>query len=1531
VDTCDDDTGECESEPVIVDDGNLCTVNHSCIVVGGMPKLVWDDVICPDGGHGMVGECHPDTGNCTYRHECVECECEVCNDGNVCTRDRCDHRTGCCKHDPIDCGGMSDECTVWACEARYGGCHPVWHRDCNDHNPCTIDSCEPMTGECISVPRDCAAELNITFREGNRCEWPACNRESGECFIAGPPGLDDGNSCTEDLCDPETGPYRIPVECPSTPDSCSTSLCMDTMGGCVVIPVVCDDSNACTDDYCDPESGRCLTSKRQCGCDGTGHVSGNACLECGCSDDAGGCFVEPVDCDDGNECTDDMCDQRTGCAHEKKDCGCDGTGHSEGDWCMMCRCDSHAGGCITWEVDCDDKNPGTLDRCDGDARVCRHAWVECPDDGDKCTEEKIDVATGECLHTKIACDDSNQCTNDSCDPETGWCLHEHICPCDELGPCWICDCDPSTGECRRPIEKDCDDGNVCTRDACDHDTGKCMHQRADPPLPPGDGDGGGGDDGDSPRDKCIKMECMNDRGGWVESRIDCRDGNPCTHDHCNPRTGECLHEPRFECEPDHPCYVSECNSMTGRCVSRPVQVDDGDPCTIDACVPGTQGGDPYTVVHTPACSPNTSNACLIYIGCERSTGRCMNVPAKCDDMNECTIDDCVPSIGCTHAQRNCDDGNPCTDDRCSADAGGCINTPIKCDDHDESTIDRCVGTDENALGYECIHTIIPCDDGLWCTDDTTDRRTGECIHEPVECRTPRGEACIVGRCDEELDRCVYEAKICDVPPGSGCMMSMCVHGTGECSEPISMDCDDDDMCTVDGCDNRTGTCIHRRIICDDDDPCTRDSCDHITGGCLHVQMECHESDACIVGECIPEIGECVYSQRRNCTSPDRCFIGGCDRLTGACISAPVDCDDSDWCTIDSCSDGKCIHSQKEPCRHRPCLIEACYPGDGSCVYTRVECDDHDPRTIDRCDTETDECVHDLVPCETPEDPCVSVVVDGITGNCIRKAKDCDDENPCTNDVCRREDGECLHYVRDCADGVNCTVDSCDISTGECVNARVDCDDKNGCTTDRCEESTGRCVHDPQWNGGPEFLCDKWHNCPYRMTDKCTCSECYPGNGLWYESRVDCDDGNPCTVDSCDPISGCMNTPIECPDPPPCFTGGCNKHTGRCENRSIDCNDGIPITLDYCDPDTGKCEHALQECENNDRCIINRTNNYGICVATPKDCVDGAPCTIDSCVDGECIHTYKNCDDNITCTYDYCEWNTGKCKHQDIVCWSPDPCVISECVEGQGCVSTNKDCIDEDPCTIDSCIPMTGECDHSQINVDDGNACTMDSCVDGFPVHIQVMCDDDDACTEDRCNTTTGECVYEDIICEAPDPCTRGICVPCHERNPHPEEDRHHHDACNGSDAEYKCVFKHVEYDDDGPDHECAEYVCDRRTGRKVKRPIHDGEKCGRKCALSMCIDGECIVISDEECHHRHDHPHPPPQSPPAGDGNDHHDGDGDWIDKGDILAFSIGCVVIAIILIGSIVGCGFYIYRKRGDVPVVHEHATHHHPMIYHY
>jgi hypothetical protein len=49
---------------------------------------------------------------------------------------------------------------------------------------------------------------------------------------------------------------------------------------------------------------------------------------------------------------------------------------------------------------------------------------------------------------------------------------------------------------------------------------------------------------------------------------------------------------------------------------------------------------------------------------------------------------------------------------------------------------------------------------------------------------------------------------------------------------------------------------------------------------------------------------------------------------------------------------------------------------------------------------------------------------------------------------------------------------------------------------------------------------------------------------------DCDDGDPCTTDARDPVSGeCVYTPINC-------------------------DDGDPCTLDACDPATGECVHAV---------------------------------------------------------------------------------------------------------------------------------------------------------------------------------------------------------------------------------------------------------------------------------------------------------------------------------------------------------------------
>jgi hypothetical protein len=75
--------------------------------------------------------------------------------------------------------------------------------------------------------------------------------------------------------------------------------------------------------------------------------------------------------------------------------------------------------------------------------------------------------------------------------------------------------------------------------------------------------------------------------------------------------------------------------------------------------------------------------------------------------------------------------------------------------------------------------------------------------------------------------------------------------------------------------------------------------------------------------------------------------------------------------------------------------------------------------------------------------------------------------------------------------------------------------------------------------------------------------CNPG------SAVNCDDGNPCTDDSCDPILGCQhsNNTDPCDDGNACTViDTCNG--GSCGGTPVVCNDSNPCTVDSCNPQSG---------------------------------------------------------------------------------------------------------------------------------------------------------------------------------------------------------------------------------------------------------------------------------------------------------------------------------------------------------------------------
>ena len=64
-----------------------------------------------------------------------------------------------------------------------------------------------------------------------------------------------------------------------------------------------------------------------------------------------------------------------------------------------------------------------------------------------------------------------------------------------------------------------------------------------------------------------------------------------------------------------------------------------------------------------------------------------------------------------------------------------------------------------------------------------------------------------------------------------------------------------------------------------------------------------------------------------------------------------------------------------------------------------------------------------------------------------------------------------------------------------------------------------------------------------------------------------DDGNACTVDSCDPAKGVVHTPVDTDDHDACTTDGCDPATGI-THVAVDIDDGDDCTFDSCDPEAG---------------------------------------------------------------------------------------------------------------------------------------------------------------------------------------------------------------------------------------------------------------------------------------------------------------------------------------------------------------------------
>lgn len=650
---------------------------------------------------------------------------------------------------------------------------------------------------------------------------------------------------------------------------------------------------------------------------------------------------------------------------------------------------------------------------------------------------------------------------------------------------------------------------------------------------------------------------------------------------------------------------------------------------------------------------------------------------------------------------------------------------------------QCVSANSSCTGFGCQTTLNDalCSDGINCTLDLC-LPTG-CAHIEMNNWCPFGSSCYFSMCSIQTGGCIQKF-LCD--DGLSCTTDTCVNGVCSYVADNSL-CNDNISCTVDICDTNLGTCRNIPNVT----ACGSDSCDiYYCDPLLDCQKEsivakglCSDDIACTLDSC--SNGSCIHAPQNNlCDDGIACTLDECSISLGKCQNIPQSslCNDNDSCTIDSCSCILgCVYEPLTCDDGLPCTIDSC--NGGKCVYVpdNAACDDGIACTNDICNVALGKCQNLPVDslCPSPDD-----IIS--PDNCL--AYFCSLTLGCVNDS-KVE----LGY---CSDDIYCTIDSCDSVTGNCIHTPIDsmCNDGGNCTVDYCSLNLGKCVNYPNAS-----LCDDGNAC---TEDFCN----FYGNCI--HAPKHCDDGIYCTVDTCAPSTGCIHTPQNalCDDGTTCTVDICNVTLGSCLNFPDDalCTGGSECTLNICNPIMQMCEYIPQNyyCEDEIFCTLDTCDITLGCIHTPNNslCNDYINCTENVCTLEGCIFVANNslCSDGIDCTLDVCNPNLrmsglDTCQYfpQNSLCNDNVTCTVDTCSLAQGCLfAPNNDlCSDNIGCTIDQCDP-------TYINPIDNSSCTH--------TPENSLCDDGYSCSNKTCSVTLGTCVFNYSLCPWYSP--NFVCINC---------------------------------------------------------------------------------------------------------------------------------------------------------------------------
>ncbi|KAN0028302.1 hypothetical protein ACTFIV_010143 [Dictyostelium citrinum] len=390
-------------------------------------------------------------------------------------------------------------------------------------------------------------------------------------------------------------------------------------------------------------------------------------------------------------------------------------------------------------------------------------------------------------------------------------------------------------------------------------------------------------------------------------------------------------------------YCGVCNGDGTTCCPASY-CDDNNVCTIDKCPKlGTVAEGKLTkddCIHTEVVCPKEADQCLTPY-CDSKEG-CKTSPVVCESGN---TDKCFEQSGTCDSAFGCQYEYKCTaNGKCDlgCEGGECrVKNSTQC--AEEFGNDPCY-TYSCDYDLGCVRTEkCPQDEAKLCTINTCNKNA-----------QTEDERCYLVSIQEQCDCCADETVDPCQLPGCG--------APGEC-KPVDKIIDDNNLCTIDKCEN--GTITHTPVKCGG---CSQ--CDLKTGQCVANQAICDDGNVCTINNCALVQNEA-----------DGSFNGVCENEFKDCGA-----DDADLCKIWTCD------------------------STNGCNHTRKVCEDPSPCTQSRCEQSTGECVNYPRVCSNGGAFCLIAECDERLG-CIVYDRQCaSDDSRCQAGVCvngtATEDGHC---------------------------------------------------------------------------------------------------------------------------------------------------------------------------------------------------------------------------------------------------------------------------------------------------------------------------------------------------------------------------------------------------------------------------------------------------------------------------------------------------------------------------------------------